>query len=579
MRSHLVTWLDNFLPHSLAALLAPTWFTCVGAAGVLGVLWMLRNARRARLDIAPVASVVLWSYLAAVIAGIVVPMAIDTAEHLIGSGRFIVHWSGMTSFWGYLAGFAVVMALTRRHRLELGRFADLTAAPLGGALILCRLGCFLAGCDFGKVTAGPWALRFPAMSPAWHEHVRAGVLPPGRDASLPVHPTQLYEAGVGLAMIAVALLVSRTAWARARGGRTFLAVAATYGVGRIGVEMLRGDAGRGLWLGLSSGQLFSLALLAAVAIALLLQRRAMTTRTVLPHVAAVAIALFVLGRGGRALAWPMPQQPQPQPAAQPAQRPVQPAPTAQPGGPGAQPPSAPTGAPTPMPMPMPPPSDAAPISPYPEPPRSIQLLPPPVFVGAPARAPTGRPRYEVGLLLGWATPLNRRDGQVATLAGPSLSIGVALPSSLGAWLDFDSLGNDDASHGTLALSGGFMHAMNDRLELGGRIGLGFTLVNFDEPAFRDVTGTNVRFEALLNYSLDDRWQLWLRPISIEVLQHSDLGGPITTWQVRLGVAARFGTRMPSARPAGPPPPPPAMARTGSGGGSGGGGDSGGAGGS
>lgn len=565
MRPHLVDWLDDFMSRPWAALIAPTWFTCVGLAGVLGVIWMLRNARRAKLDPANAASAILWGYLAAVVAGIAIPMFIDTASHLITRGRFTVHWSGMTSFWGYLAGFLAVWWVTRRSGIELARFADLTAAPLGGSLILCRLGCFLAGCDFGKVSSGPLAMRFPSSSPAWHDHVRAGLLPPGRAESLPVHPTQLYEAGVGLAMIAVGLLVGRTDWAKDRPGRTFLAVAATYGVGRIGVEMLRGDASRGLWLGLSSGQLFSVALLAAVAIALLVsQRRA----AMLPRVAAVAIALLLVGRGSLAAAWPAPAAPQPQPApaAQPA-RPVTPA----------QAPMQPTA------PPAAPPADAAPISPYPDPgaqgplgPQGPQgpgvapqapmgqpyYAPPPQPVVVEMPPPWGRPRFELGVLFGWATPLNRREGQVGTpLAGPTVTFGVALPNGFGAWLDFDSFGNDDASHGTLALSGGVMRELGERLEIGARVGLGFTMVNFDEPVFRDVVGSNVRFEGLVNYQITDRWHFWARPLSFEVLQNADLGGPIVTWQVRLGVAARFGERIATQRsgprPAERPPYPPA----------------------
>lgn len=563
MRPHLVDWLDNFMSRPWAALIAPTWFTCVGLAGVLGVIWMLRNARRAKLDPGNAASAILWGYLAAVIAGIAIPMFIDTAGHLITRGRFSVHWSGMTSFWGYLAGFLAVWWVTRRSGIELARFADLTAAPLGGSLILCRMGCFLAGCDFGKVSSGPLAMRFPSSSPAWQDHVRSGLLPPGRAESLPVHPTQLYEAGVGLAMIAVGLLISRTAWAKDRPGRTFLAVAATYGVGRIGVEMLRGDASRGLWLGLSSGQLFSVALLAAVAIALIvLQRRV----AVLPRVAAVVIALVLIGRGSIAAAWPAPAAPQPQPtpAAQPA-RPV----------------AAPQPAPAPV-RPAAPPTDAAPISPYPDPgaPQSTPGQPGPQGPGvAPQGTPGqpyyyppprpvvvempplwGRPRFELGVLFGWATPLNRREGQVGTpLAGPTVTFGMALPSGFAAWLDFDSYGNDDASHGTLALSGGVMRMFSDRLEMGARVGLGFTMVNFDEPVFRDVVGSNLRFEGLVNYQITDRWHFWARPLSFEVLQNADLGGPIVTWQVRLGVAARFGERIATQRsgprPAETPPYP------------------------
>jgi hypothetical protein len=160
-----------------------------------------------------------------------------------------------------------------------------------------------------------------------------------------------------------------------------------------------------------------------------------------------------------------------------------------------------------------------------------------------------------------ATPINRRPEQVATLGGPSLSLGLALPR-FSVWLDLDSFGNRDASHGTIMLSGGLATPVSPRLHLGGRIGLGATLVNFDEPAFRDVAGTTVRFEALVDYRFGNSWALWLRPITIDTLTAADLGGPITTWQMRIGIAYRFpvGRKQPAPPhalyPGQPYPPPP-----------------------
>ena len=104
MRSHLVEWLDAFMSRDLALLLAPTWFTMVGLAGLVTLLVMVRMARRAGVDPGVIASAILWGYLAAVIAGIVVPMMIDAAEQYVASGRVRVRWAGMTSFWGYGAG-------------------------------------------------------------------------------------------------------------------------------------------------------------------------------------------------------------------------------------------------------------------------------------------------------------------------------------------------------------------------------------------------------------------------------------------------------------------------------------------
>src|SRR4029453_12820768 len=85
-----------------------------------------------------------------------------------------------------------------------------------------------------------------------------------RAASLPVHPTQVYEAGLGLAIAVMAPMLARRRAARRGDGGVFLIAAATYAVGRFAIEDVRGDAGRGIYLGLSSGQIFSLLVLAAI---------------------------------------------------------------------------------------------------------------------------------------------------------------------------------------------------------------------------------------------------------------------------------------------------------------------------
>jgi phosphatidylglycerol:prolipoprotein diacylglycerol transferase len=466
MRPHLVHLLEAVLPATWAQLLAPTWFTFVGLAGALALALVLRAARRGGVDTGAVAAAMLGGYLAAVIAGIAVPAAIDVGEQLLRGGPVRVRWAGMTSFWGYLGGLAAIIVVLRRHGVSLAQFGDLVAAPLGAALVLARTGCFVAGCDYGTVTAVPWALRFPAGSPAWRDHVRAGLVAPERAASLPVHPAQLYEAAVGLVMIAVAIAATRLRGSRAPHGRVFLLTMATYAIGRLGVEALRGDIGRGFIGGLSSGQVFALAALAAIAGAFVaLRRRA---------VPIAAAALLLAAASPRA-----------------------------------------------------------------------------------ARADAGDDRWlAAGLLLGASAPLNRRADQVETLAGPSLSVGLGLGRGLSLWLDLDSHGNQDATHGSIVGAAGFLIPTGRRVVLGARFGAGSTLVNFREPAFRDVAGVAVRAEAIAEYALSDRWVLWVRPISLDLLTANDLGGPILTWQLRIGVGYRHRLSPPPASPRPPPPAPP-----------------------
>lgn len=157
--------------------------------------------------------------------------------------------------------------------------------------------------------------------------------------------------------------------------------------------------------------------------------------------------------------------------------------------------------------------------------------------GPPASATaSGALAIQIGALAGVAAPFNRRRDQVATLGGASLSVGVG--RQLGVWLDLDSFGNRDASHGTVLVSGSVVVQVGRQLWIGARLGLGATLVNFDDPAFRDVVGSTARFETLIDLRFGS-WALWFRPLAVDVLTAADLGGPIATWQTRIGVAYRI----------------------------------------
>jgi phosphatidylglycerol:prolipoprotein diacylglycerol transferase len=523
---------------------------------------MLRVARRNRLEPGMIAGMVLWCYVAAVAAGIVVPMAIDAIEQVVMFGHVHLRWAGMTSFWGYLAGLAAVAATCRVHRLSLARFGDLATAPLGGALFFARLGCFVAGCDYGKVTSLPWAVRFPAGSPAWHDHVSAGLVPASRGESLPVHPTELYEAVLGLAIAAVAIVLARRAWARRGDGRVFLVAAVMYAIGRIGVESCRGDAGRGIYAGLSSGQIFSLIVLAVIGIGVLM-RRVWVQRVRIASAAAAAAAagLLMLVAPKAVQAQPSAQAPRrpvgattpmtasgstanwqttngqtasgPTARASTASGPTTNGPTA--GGPSASGPTA--GAPAaaddvygPVLGPQLPPP------PPPPPPATVQAGPAAAMPEAPVRASTTF--VHLGALLGTAVPINRRSDQVATLAGGTLSGGVTF-GMFGAWLDLQSFANRDASHGTILVSGSVMVPVASNVQIGGRFGIGATLVNFKDPVFRDASGSTLRFEGVIEYGLSPAWSLWARPLSFDILSATALGGPIVTWQLQVGAAYRF----------------------------------------
>lgn len=163
-------------------------------------------------------------------------------------------WNGGLVFYGGLAaGIVAFLVWCRAVRSPVLTTADALAAvlPLGHAF--GRLGCFFHGCCWGRVSDSPLAVTFPAGSPAYWAHPAF----PGAPRSLPLLPTQLFEAAALLALFAVLALVFR----RFKGWTAPL-YCAGYGTMRFFIEFLRDDI-RPHALGLSSAQLFSLGLVAA----------------------------------------------------------------------------------------------------------------------------------------------------------------------------------------------------------------------------------------------------------------------------------------------------------------------------
>lgn len=162
--------------------------------------------------------------------------------------------------FGAIAGLGLGHVLVSRARgIAAGRALDTLAAPIGAMIVIARIGCFFAGCDFGRPTTVPWALAYPPVTPAFRAQLEAGLVQASAERTLPVHPTQLYEAAVGLVVLVAALAARRPG----RDGDRFAAAALTYAAGRIVVDVFRGDLARGGTLGLTATQALALALAGA----------------------------------------------------------------------------------------------------------------------------------------------------------------------------------------------------------------------------------------------------------------------------------------------------------------------------
>src|SRR3984893_13243163 len=138
--------------------------------------------------------------------------------------------SGGVFYGGLILAVTVALWYIRRVGLPLWTTCDVFAPGIALGHIIGRFGCFFAGCCYGKPTAVPWAITF--------RDPFAG-LNSGTPLDVPLHPTQLYEAGAEALILGI--LLATESRGRRFPGRTFWIYILLYAVSRFIIEYFRDD--------------------------------------------------------------------------------------------------------------------------------------------------------------------------------------------------------------------------------------------------------------------------------------------------------------------------------------------------
>lgn len=230
----------------------------LGLSLVVGWYLTLGLAEREGLPKETMANCYVATALAAVVGSRILYILTNLDEFDSLGAMFDIRRGGLVAYGGFLGGFIGSLLFLRSHRLPLLPWADVAVPSLASGLMITRIGCYLFGCDFGRPlseTAPAWLKTigtFPhwvdgtldrgSGSPAWVQHVKERGLSPDSAASLPVHPTQLYESLVGAGLLVFLLVARKHQKFR---GEIFLLFTFSYGVCRYLLELLRDDAERG----------------------------------------------------------------------------------------------------------------------------------------------------------------------------------------------------------------------------------------------------------------------------------------------------------------------------------------------
>jgi phosphatidylglycerol:prolipoprotein diacylglycerol transferase len=239
-----------------------TYGLMLAIAFLTGISLAVRQAKLEGEDPQKVFDLCFYLVVAAIIGSRLLFVVLNYRFYLDNPLQIFMLWKGGLVFYGGLLGALMVGTwYIRRHQLPLWKITDILAPSIAAGQAIGRLGCFSAGCCYGRQTDLPWAVTFTD---------------PNCLAPLGVqrHPTQLYSSAAALVIFLLLLLIYR--FHRFR-GQVFWSYVVLYSVGRFILEYFRGDE-RGFvrLLGhvLSTSQLISaLALIIGITMLIILRKR------------------------------------------------------------------------------------------------------------------------------------------------------------------------------------------------------------------------------------------------------------------------------------------------------------------
>lgn len=215
----------------------PTYGVLMVTALLVGLYTAVRLGRREGVEAGRLFDFSTWLMLVSIFGAKVLMILTEWRFYWEYPGE-LLSWTTLRAGGVFYGGFvaAVVFALwyTSVHRLPVWRVFDAYAPAVALGLGIGRLGCFAAGCDYGKPAAPPFP-RVLFTNPWSHEIT-------GVPLGIPLHPTQIYESVA--TFLIFALLVWRY-WRKSYDGQIFLWYLVLYAVARFFIEFLRGDEDRG----------------------------------------------------------------------------------------------------------------------------------------------------------------------------------------------------------------------------------------------------------------------------------------------------------------------------------------------
>jgi phosphatidylglycerol:prolipoprotein diacylglycerol transferase len=210
---------------------------------LLGLSLALKEAKRNGFDPQAFLDLVFYTVLAGIIGSRIFYVAQNFSfykENLLGIVKI---WEGGLVFQGGLIfAIPIAWALVKKKKLSFWQTFDVLAPYMALGQAFGRIGCFFAGCCYGRPTSLPWAVTFTDP--------KSLAL-----AGIPLHPTQLYSAAGLFFIFLILLFLRKHTKFSGQLSCLYLLLDSSF---RFWVEFLRGDPRGHFWGPFSTPQLICL---------------------------------------------------------------------------------------------------------------------------------------------------------------------------------------------------------------------------------------------------------------------------------------------------------------------------------
>jgi len=202
------------------------FFIAVGFVTTLILASLKIRKSKAGISFGNLVDLFFYTVLSAIIGSRALFVLINFDDYRQNPMQIFKIWEGGLVFYGgLLLAIGVSLWYMRWHRLPIWKVADLISPFIALGLFFGRIGCFFAGCCYGKETSLPWAIIFR------HPDSLAPL-------NIPLHPTQLYDAANGLAIFFFLNWMEKR---KTFEGQIFWLFLFLYTITRFFIETLRGD--------------------------------------------------------------------------------------------------------------------------------------------------------------------------------------------------------------------------------------------------------------------------------------------------------------------------------------------------